>query len=141
EPGWIGGVAAGIAQRLIIDVALVRGVLVVIAILGFPVLFAYGIAWLLLPDSSGKIHLEELLRGNPELPLLGVGITLLLGASAFGRGIWPAFYGFNFNFFGGFWATFWAFIVIAAVIAAVYFASKQFWNPSAPGSQQATFVA
>src|SRR5690606_22341540 len=53
EPGWLGGVAAGLAHRLVIDVVLVRGVLVVLAILGLPVLFAYGIAWLLLPDTSG----------------------------------------------------------------------------------------
>lgn len=141
EPGWIGGVSAGISSRIGIDVALVRGILVVIAILGFPALFAYGVAWLLLPDTSGKIHLEELLRGNPELPLLGILITLLLGMSAFGRGIWPAFTGFNFTLFGGFWATFWSFSVVAVVIAAVYLISRQFWGPHAPNPQQATFVA
>src|SRR5690606_37256767 len=91
--------------------------------------------------SSGKIHLEELLRGNPEMPLLGIGITLLLGTSAFGRGIWPAFYGFNFHLFGGFWSTLWAFIAISAVIAAIYFISRQYWGHPIPRPQQATFVA
>src|SRR5690606_38583774 len=63
EPGWLGGVASGIATRIGIDVMLVRGILVVLAILGFPVLFLYAVVWLLAPDSTGRIHCEQLGRG------------------------------------------------------------------------------
>ncbi|MGB3414881.1 MAG: PspC domain-containing protein, partial [Microbacteriaceae bacterium] len=124
QPGWIGGVSAGLAYKFGIDVALMRGILVVLALLGTPALLAYAIAWALLPDTTGKIHLEELFRGNPELPLLGIGLTLLLGLSAFGRGIWPGFLGFNFSFFGGFWSTIASLTVIAGVIVGVYFLSR-----------------
>lgn len=132
EPGWFGGVAAGLAHRMNLDVALVRGILVVLGVLGLPVLFAYGIAWLLLPDSTGKIHLEELLRGNPEAPLIGIGFILLMSVSSIGRGIWPAFHGFNFSFFGGFWATLWSLAIIAGVIAAIYFISRSLWWQQSP---------
>ena len=37
--GWLGGVAAGIAARLRIDPLIVRGVLVVAALFGLPVIF------------------------------------------------------------------------------------------------------
>ncbi|CAN5229805.1 hypothetical protein BH09ACT5_BH09ACT5_21120 [soil metagenome] len=36
EPGWIGGVCAGIAARLGIDPLIVRGIAVVVAVLGGP---------------------------------------------------------------------------------------------------------
>ncbi|MGB3413941.1 MAG: PspC domain-containing protein [Microbacteriaceae bacterium] len=134
QPGWIGGVSAGLAYKFGIDVALMRGILVVLALLGTPALLAYAIAWALLPDTTGKIHLEELLRGNPELPLLGVGLTLLLGLSAFGRGIWPGFFGFNFSFFGGFWSTIASLTVIAGVIVGVYFLSRSLGQGGRPPS-------
>lgn len=61
---WFAGVAAGIASRANIDPLIVRGIFVVLAVLGGPGLFLYLAGWLLLPDPSGKIHLEELFRGR-----------------------------------------------------------------------------
>src|SRR5690606_39828689 len=67
EPGWLGGVAAGLAARLGIDPILVRGILVVVALIGAPALLLYAAAWLLLPDLEGRIHLERLTRGHFEI--------------------------------------------------------------------------
>src|SRR5665213_2958017 len=55
--GWIGGVCSAIANRLGIDPLIVRGIVVVAAILGAPVLLLYAAAWALLPDAEGRIHL------------------------------------------------------------------------------------
>lgn len=79
QPGWIGGVASGIAARIGIDPIIVRGILVVLAIFAAPVLLFYGAAWLLLPDTDGRIHLQRLLRGDPQPALAGIAIFVLIG--------------------------------------------------------------
>src|SRR5665811_2602525 len=45
ESRWIGGVSGGLARRLGIDVALTRGILLVLAIFGGLGLVLYGAAW------------------------------------------------------------------------------------------------
>src|SRR5690606_24245804 len=80
--GWIGGVAAGIASRLRIDPLIVRGVLVVTALFGLPMIFLYALAWALLPDPDGRIHLRELVRGRFEPAQLGILAGLLVGMLA-----------------------------------------------------------
>ncbi|MDT0158315.1 PspC domain-containing protein [Microbacterium sp. ARD32] len=77
--GWIGGVAAGIASRLRIDPLIVRGILVVAALFGLPMILLYAVAWALLPDPEGRIHLRELLRGHFEPAQLGILAGFLLG--------------------------------------------------------------
>lgn len=77
--GWIGGVAAGLAARLRIDPLIVRGILVVIGLFGFPVLFLYAIAWALLPDLDGRIPLQEAVRGRVTPALAGIAAFALLG--------------------------------------------------------------
>ncbi|MFT4211727.1 MAG: PspC domain-containing protein, partial [Microbacterium sp.] len=74
--GWLGGVAAGVAARLGIDTALVRGIVAVAAVLGFPMLFLYAIAWALLPDATGRIHARELVHGRFDPAIAGIGILL-----------------------------------------------------------------
>src|SRR5690554_1691421 len=76
QPGWLGGVCAGIAARLGIDPLIVRGIVVVIAVLGGPALLLYAAAWLLLPDFNNKIHLEELLKGRFEPAIAGIGVLV-----------------------------------------------------------------
>lgn len=88
QPGWIGGVCAGIAARLGIDPAIVRGIVVVIAVLGGPVAILYAAAWLLLPDASNKIHLEELTRGRIEPPLAGIAALALASLLPLTQGFW-----------------------------------------------------
>lgn len=79
QPGWIGGVAAGIAARIGIDPIVVRGVLVVLAIFAAPVVLFYGVAWLLLPDAEGRIHAQRLAKGEPQPALAGIAVFVLLG--------------------------------------------------------------
>lgn len=78
---WFAGVAGGIAQRAGIDPLIVRGIFVVLAILGGPGLLLYLAGWLLLPDRAGKIHAEELVRGRAEASVIVVvaliGVWLL----------------------------------------------------------------
>lgn len=61
---WFAGVAGGIAAKAGIDPIIVRGIFVVLAVLGGPGVLLYLAGWLLLPDFSGKIHLEEVFRGR-----------------------------------------------------------------------------
>lgn len=96
EPGWIGGVCAGIASRLGIDPLIVRGIVVVVAVLGGPALLLYAAAWLLLPDSHDKIHLEEVFKGRFEPAVAGIGAMLVLTMLPLAQGFWftgAAFWG------------------------------------------------
>lgn len=90
EPGWIGGVCAGIAARLGIDPLIVRGIVVVVAVLGGPAFLLYAAGWLLLPDSKDKIHLEELFKGRLESPIAGIGVMLLFSLLPVAQGFWYA---------------------------------------------------
>ena len=95
EKGWIGGVAAGIAVRIGIDPLIVRGILVVIALLGAPALLVYAAAWLLLPDTDDSIHLERAIKGHFDASHAAIGVVILLGLLPtapglwFGASVWP----------------------------------------------------
>ncbi|WP_127792274.1 PspC domain-containing protein [Agromyces sp. LHK192] len=120
-PGWIGGVAAGIAARLGIDPMIVRGVLVVFALFGAPVFLAYGIAWLLLPDEHGRIHLEQTIRGVFDNALVGIGIFVLVGLVPWGWAPWAPFAwdGPWFDVFNplglNWWPVFWTLVGLGAI--------------------------
>jgi phage shock protein PspC (stress-responsive transcriptional regulator) len=88
EQGWIGGVAAGIAVRIGIDPLIVRGILVVIALLGAPALLVYAAAWLLLPDADDSIHLERAIKGQYDSSLAAIGVVVLLGLLPIAPGLW-----------------------------------------------------
>lgn len=77
--GWLGGVAAGLAARMRVDPLIVRGILVVAALFGFPVLFLYAVAWALLPDLDGRIPLQDALRGQFTSAQAGIAVCALLG--------------------------------------------------------------
>jgi phage shock protein PspC (stress-responsive transcriptional regulator) len=77
--GWIGGVAAGIAARLRIDPLIVRGILVVAALFGLPLLFLYAVAWAVLPDLDGRIPLQEAFRSRFTPALVGIAAFAILG--------------------------------------------------------------
>ena len=59
---WIGGVASGIAQRLGVDPLIVRGVLIVLTLFAGIGVLLYGLAWALLPEPDGRIHVQEAAR-------------------------------------------------------------------------------
>ena len=116
---WIAGVCGSIAARTGLDPMIVRGIAIVIAILGGPVVFAYAVAWALLPNAEGRIYLEEAFRKRFEPAMIAIGALLVFT-------IVPVFQGFWWNGMPGAWGmpdwlatTFsigWALLVTAAVI-------------------------
>jgi phage shock protein PspC (stress-responsive transcriptional regulator) len=124
QPGWIGGVCAGIAARLGIDPIIVRGIAVVIAILGGPALLLYAAAWLLLPDQYNRIHLQDAIRGNFTQAHAGIGVMFLLSflpfaqwlawgpITLFGRG--TVFPGFTFD--SPIWGLLWTVAILCSII-------------------------
>ena len=99
EGRWGPGVAAGLARRLDIDVTLIRGLFVVLALFGGGLGgVIYGLGWLLLPQEDGRIHLQEAIRGRFSAGFVGAAIVsvLALGGGG-GNGPWhhgPWFWGF-----------------------------------------------
>lgn len=77
--GLLGGVCAGLAQRLRVDPLIVRGLFVVAALLGLPMLLIYAIAWALLPDVTGRIHLQRHADGRSDPARVGILILFLIG--------------------------------------------------------------
>ncbi len=73
---WFAGVAGGIAAKANIDPLIVRGVFVVLAVLGGPGILLYLAGWLLLPDSTGRIHLEDLFRGRASAGAIATAVVL-----------------------------------------------------------------
>lgn len=109
---WIGGVASGIAVRTGLDPVLIRGGFILLAIFGGVGVLLYGLAWALLPEPDGRIHLESAARGSWTSGMTGALILTVVGI---GR---P-----NFPFFvddGGGGAFFWTIFWIGAVIFGIY---------------------
>ena len=85
---WFAGVAGGIAAKAGIDPLIVRGIFVVLALLGGPGVILYLVGWLLLPDFTGRIHVEDIFRGRASA---GVLTAAIIFASLV---IIPALFGF-----------------------------------------------
>ncbi|MCP2031336.1 phage shock protein PspC (stress-responsive transcriptional regulator) [Okibacterium sp. HSC-33S16] len=96
DDAWLGGVAGGIARHTGVDPLIIRGVILVVAVLGGPALFLYAVAWALLPDSSGRIHTERALQGIFDPAVIAITVLIALTFVPFMRGIWwqgaPAFW-------------------------------------------------
>ncbi|MBG6213988.1 MAG: PspC domain-containing protein [Cryobacterium sp.] len=73
---WFAGVCGGIAARTGLDPLIVRGIAVVLAILGGPVIFAYAVGWALLPRGAGRIYVEDALRGRFQPAMIAIGALL-----------------------------------------------------------------
>ena len=85
---WLAGVAGGIAAHTRLDPLIIRGVLLVVAILGGPVFFLYAVAWALLPDSQGRIHLEQAIKGIFEPAMIAIGVLVVFTFIPFMQGVW-----------------------------------------------------
>lgn len=125
---WVGGVATGISARTGLDVVLVRGLFVVLAIFGGIGLLVYGLAWALLPEPDGRIHAESAARGSWTSGMTGALVASLLG-------LWrpntPMFG--NTGGFGGFiWSLFW--IGVAVFIVYWISNSSRNRNDAVPGT-------
>ncbi|MET4637442.1 PspC domain-containing protein [Mycetocola sp. 2940] len=88
DDAWLAGVAGGIARRTGLDPLIVRGIILVVAILGGPALFLYAVAWALLPDSQGRIHLERAIKGIFDPAMIAIGVLVVLTFVPFMQGIW-----------------------------------------------------
>lgn len=85
---WLAGVAGGIAAHTRLDPLIIRGAILVVAILGGPVLFLYAVAWALLPDSRGRIHVEQAIKGVFEPAMVAIGVLIVLTFLPFMQGVW-----------------------------------------------------
>jgi phage shock protein PspC (stress-responsive transcriptional regulator) len=88
DDAWVAGVCSGIAARTGLDPLLVRGIAIVIALLGGPVFLAYAVGWALLPDARGHIHAESAVNGVFTFPMIFIGLAAVLTFLPFMRGIW-----------------------------------------------------
>jgi phage shock protein PspC (stress-responsive transcriptional regulator) len=99
---WIGGVCSGLADKWGIDPVIVRGLAVVLTLFFGVGLLAYGVAWALLPEPDGRIHVEEVGRGRWSTGMTGSAILTVLGFVGPGQGFifggddswfpWPLFW-------------------------------------------------
>jgi phage shock protein PspC (stress-responsive transcriptional regulator) len=115
---WVGGVASGIAQRLGVDPLIVRGILIVLTVFaGVGVLF-YGLAWALLPEPDGRIHVQEAAAGRWSSGMTGALITTIIGFPSLGSGVW----GWDRYGFGAFvWTVFW----VGGAIYVIYYLTQR----------------
>ncbi|WP_052136223.1 PspC domain-containing protein [Arthrobacter sp. PAMC 25486] len=109
---WVGGVCSGLATKWGIDPVIVRGLTVVLTLFFGVGLLAYGVAWALLPEPDGRIHVEEVARGRWSSGMTGAGVMTLLGFAGPGQG---------FIFDGGGWFP-WSVIWIGPVFWLIYWA-------------------
>jgi phage shock protein PspC (stress-responsive transcriptional regulator) len=126
--GWIGGVCAGIADRIRIDPIIVRGVAVVLAVLGAPALLLYAAAWVLLPDTEDRIHLERLLRGRFDPAIVGAGVMLLLQLTPLTAGFWFLGYSYWSEPYGGvgwFLRVLWTGFMLVAVVLFILWMARR----------------
>ncbi|GAA5094526.1 hypothetical protein GCM10025760_25820 [Microbacterium yannicii] len=147
---WLGGVCGGIAARLRIDPLIVRGIFVVVALLGFPALLVYAIAWALLPDAEGRIHLRELFYGRYDPAMTGVFILAAVGfipvvpwlRNLLLWPVWAVFGGYPSSIWdlGSPWGGFGVIIALAVIGLAVYFIVRSARADRSPwaGAQRAS---
>lgn len=121
EERWIGGVSGGLAQKYNLDPLIVRGGFVLLAFLGGVGLIAYAAAWALLPEQrDGRIHAEELIRGNFDGAHIAIAIALFVGLTSSSRFFWGT-------------AWLWAPLKVIfwlALVAAIVYGVFQFRSPS-----------
>ncbi|MFB6610096.1 PspC domain-containing protein [Agromyces sp. NPDC056379] len=140
--GWLGGVCAGVAARLGIDPIIVRGIVVVVAVLGAPFVLLYAIAWVLLPDTDGEIHFERLMRGIVDPAIVGIAVMGVIGFIPLVQGGWLGWrwwpdwptisdpiFGFNL---GVPLRVLWGLILVGGVIALVVWLAQRA-SQSSPG--------
>lgn len=124
--GWVGGVCAGVAYRIGIDPLIVRGIVVVAALLGAPVVLLYAIAWALLPDRDGRIHLQRLFEGEFEAPIVAIGVLIVLSLLPWTNGVWwfGGPFGHDPGWFDVVSRIFWTLVVLGAAAALIVIAVR-----------------
>jgi phage shock protein PspC (stress-responsive transcriptional regulator)/FtsH-binding integral membrane protein len=125
--GWLGGVCAGVAERIGIDPLIVRGIAVVLAVVGAPVALVYAVAWFLLPDEQGVIHAQELGHGRVTRALPGIVAVFLLSFLPLTQGFWytGALYWSNLDWGGAIGRVVWTGVMLVAVIVLVVWLARR----------------
>ena len=138
EPRVIGGVCQGLAQRYGWDVNSLR-IAVVIAALFFPVVCVlYALAWVFLPEATdGRIHVDEMLKGNFDAAIIGAILLAVFGGGTSGIAL---------GFFHAFvWIPLFLIFPVAIVVIAVLLARPkqtgptqgQYWSATPPAQPYA----
>ncbi|MCS0499665.1 PspC domain-containing protein [Protaetiibacter mangrovi] len=125
--GWLGGVCGGVAARLGIDPLIVRGVAVVLAVVGAPVALVYAVAWFLLPDLAGTIHARELGQGRVTRAMPGILAVFLLSFLPLTQSFWftGALYWGDLGWGGALGRAIWSgVVVVLAVVVVVWLARR-----------------
>ena len=84
EEKWIGGVCAGIAERLRVDPLIVRAGFILLGLVLGAGVTVYLLAWLLLPDRHGSILLERAVRHSDGGAITLMVVTIVVVSSGFG---------------------------------------------------------
>jgi phage shock protein PspC (stress-responsive transcriptional regulator) len=131
---WIAGVAAGLARRWEVDPILVRGGFVALTFAGGLGVVLYGLAWLLLPQDDGRIHVQQAIRGDITIGFVGALILSLAAiGSGGGGGPWHDGFWFNWSFPG-------ALILAALVVFGIWWLAKR-ETDGVTGSTPSTWAA
>jgi phage shock protein PspC (stress-responsive transcriptional regulator) len=127
QNGWLGGVCAGIATRIGIDPLLVRGIAVVLAVVGAPVVLIYAVAWFLLPDAHGTIHAKELGHGRVTRALPGIVAVFLLSFLPLTQGFWyaGALYWGDLGWGGAAGRIIWTAVLLAGLVVLVVWLARR----------------
>ncbi|WP_344200423.1 PspC domain-containing protein [Pseudolysinimonas kribbensis] len=129
--GWLGGVCAAIADRTRLDPILVRGIVVVLAVLGAPIVLLYAAAWFLLPDEKGAIHALTLARGRVESAVVAIAGLTLLSFLPLTQGFWwagAAYWG-EPDFGASAGRILWTLLVIAVGIVVIVWLARRAEHP------------
>ncbi|MBL8929972.1 MAG: PspC domain-containing protein [Kineosporiaceae bacterium] len=73
----VAGVAGGLARRWDLDPIVVRVAFIVLTFLGGLGVSLYGLGWLFLPQSDGRIHAQQLLTGRITVGFIGALLATL----------------------------------------------------------------
>jgi phage shock protein PspC (stress-responsive transcriptional regulator) len=135
---WLAGVCGAIATRTGLDPLVVRGIAVVITILGGPIFFLYAVGWAFLPDTSGRSLVEKAVRQIFEPAMIAVGALVLLSFVPWMQGIWwqgpPEVWGMP-GWLEVLLRTSWAIGLTVAIIALVIYIAKRVPSPRNPPYQ------
>ncbi|WP_166793264.1 PspC domain-containing protein [Cryobacterium lactosi] len=129
---WLAGVCGAIAARTGLDPLIVRGIAVVIAILGGPIFFLYAVGWALMPDESGRSLVEKAARQIFEPAMIVVGALLFFTFVPWMQGIWwqgpPEVWGMP-GWLEVLLRTSWAIGLTAGIIVLVIYIAKRVPSP------------